>query len=150
MRDGAAAPPAAAPAAGPAPPAVALAPAANPRAFLGRVRAELHRLLGALGRRSHEEAAACLHAPPEGAWTPRMLEEAMAPYWAEHSRVDLSPRARRPDQTFLAEAGPRRWRAVQRIVDETGEADWMLECAVDLSAPRDPDLPLLELVRIGT
>jgi hypothetical protein len=74
----------------------------------------------------------------------------MAPYWAEHARVDLSPRARRPDQTFLAVAGPRRWRAVQRIVDEAGEADWMLDCAVDLSAPRDPDLPLLELVRIGT
>ena len=152
MRDGAAAAPEPVRGAAPAlaPPPVALDPAANPRAFLGRVRAELHRLLGALGRRSHEEAAAALHQPADGAWTPRMLEEAMAPYWAEHARVDLTPRARRPENTFVTEVGPRRWKAVQRIADEAGEVDWMLECVVDLSAPRDPDLPLLELVRVGT
>jgi hypothetical protein len=39
---------------------------------------------------------------------------------------------------------------VQRIVDEAGEVDWMLECQVDLTGPRDPDAPLVELVRIGT
>jgi hypothetical protein len=74
----------------------------------------------------------------------------MAPYWAEHPRIDVTPAARRPHNTFLDEAGPRRWKAVQRIVDEAGEVDWVLECQVDLSAPRDPDLPLVELVRIGT
>jgi hypothetical protein len=56
----------------------------------------------------------------------------------------------RPHNTFLEEIGPRRWRAVQRIVDEAGEVDWMLECQVDLTGPRDPDAPLVELVRIGT
>jgi len=156
MREAAEAPPRAAPAAlaaagEGAPRATApLDPAASPRAFLTRVRAELHRLLGALARRSHEEAAAAIHQPEEGAWTPRRLEEATAPYWAEHSRMDLTPRARRPENTFLTEIGPRRWQAVQRIVDEDGEVDWMLECIVDLSAPRDPDLPLVELVRVGT
>ena len=74
----------------------------------------------------------------------------MAPYWAEHARVDVTPRARRPDNTFLAEAAPRRWTAVQRIVDEAGEVDWMLDCLVDLETPRDPDEPLVELVRIAT
>jgi hypothetical protein len=39
---------------------------------------------------------------------------------------------------------------VQRIVDEAGEVDWMLECVVDLAGPRDPDAPLLELVRIAS
>jgi hypothetical protein len=73
----------------------------------------------------------------------------MAPYWAEHPRVDLTPAARRPHNTFLEEAGPRRWKAVQRIVDEVGEVDWMIECALDLSEPRDLDLPLVALVRIG-
>jgi hypothetical protein len=72
----------------------------------------------------------------------------MAPYWAEHSRIDVTPRARRPDNTFLTEDGPRRWRAVQRIVDEAGEVDWMLECAVDLEELPDPDEPLVELVRV--
>jgi superfamily II RNA helicase len=154
LRAAADAPPAAGPSPGPgdaaARPPVPLDPSANPRAFLGRVRAELHRLLGALARRSHEEAVAAVHRPEDGAWTPRKLEEAMAPYWAEHARIDLTPRARRPENTFLTEVGPRRWQAVQRITDEEGEVDWMLECVVDLSTPRDPDLPLVELVRIGT
>jgi hypothetical protein len=39
---------------------------------------------------------------------------------------------------------------VQRIVDEAGEVDWMLECAVDLERIPDPDEPLVELVRIST
>jgi hypothetical protein len=149
MRSGEAAEPRAAPEAAPPRPALPFDPAQNPRAFAARVRADLHRLLGALARRSHEEAAAALWQPG-GEWTPRRLEEAMAPYWAEHPRIDVTPAARRPHNTFLDEAGPRRWKAVQRIVDEAGEVDWVLECQVDLSAPRDPDLPLVELVRIGT
>ena len=149
MRSGEAAEPRAAPEAAPPGPALPFDPAQSPRAFAARVRADLHRLLGALARRSHEEAAAALWQPG-GDWTPRRLEEAMAPYWAEHPRIDVTPAARRPHNTFVTGEGPRRWKAVQRIVDEAGEVDWMLECLVDLSAPRDPDLPLVELVRIGT
>jgi hypothetical protein len=152
LRDGTAAPATAVPGpeVAPAAPALPFDPAANPRAFAARVRAELHRLLGALARRSHEEAAAAVLQVPGAEWTPKRLEEAMAPYWAEHSRIDVTPAARRPHNTFLEELGPRRWKAVQRIVDEAGEVDWMLECVVDLTGPRDPDAPLLELVRIAT
>jgi len=123
--------------------------AADPRALVRRIRADLHRLLGALARRSYEEAAAAVWQVA-GEWTPRRLEEAMAPYWAEHARIDVTPAARRPDNTFLTEIGQRRWRAVQRIVDEAGEVDWMIDAVVDLGGPRDLDRPLVELVRIGT
>jgi len=145
---GGAAAPAAPAAAGAPPPARPVDLAASPRAFAARLRTDLHRLLGALARRSHEEAAALLL--PEGGWTPQRLEQEMAPYWAEHPRIDLTPAARRPHHTFVEEVGRRRWKAVQRIVDEEGEVDWMLECVVDLSGSRDPDQPLLDLVRIGT
>jgi len=138
------------PATAPAAPSFALDPAANPRGFTARVRAELHRLLGALSRRSYEEAATLVRQRPGEEWTPRRLEEAMAPFWAEHSRVDVTPKARRPDNTFLSEAAPRQWSAVQRIVDESGEVDWMVECLVDLETRPDPDEPLVELVRIAT
>ena len=121
---------------------------ADPKAFAARVRTELHRVLAALARRDHEAAAAAL--APAGGWTPRRLEEAMAPYWAEHPRIDVTPAARRPHQTLLREAGERRWEAVQRIVDEAGEADWAIFCEIDLSAPPEPDAPLVGLVRIGT
>jgi len=131
-------------------PAAAPEPAASARVFVARIRAELHRLLGALARRSYEEASALVLSRPDEAWTARRMEEAMAPYWAEHARIDVTPAARRPHNTFLEELGPRRWKAVQRIVDEEGEVDWMLECLVDLGEPRDPDLPCIELKRVGT
>jgi superfamily II RNA helicase len=121
---------------------------ADPKAFLARVRNELHRLLVALARKEHEAALAAL--APGGDWTAARLEAAMAPYWAEHPLVDTTPAARRPHNSFLRETGPRRWEAIQRIVDEAGEVDWMLQCEIDLSSPRDPDLPLLSLVRVGT
>ncbi|HYG68043.1 MAG TPA: DUF3516 domain-containing protein, partial [Anaeromyxobacteraceae bacterium] len=122
---------------------------ADPRAFAARVRTELHRILTALARKDHAAAAAALH-DPEGAWTAEALEAATAPYWAEHQKIDVTPAARRPHHTFLTEAGPRTWDVVQRIVDEQGEVDWAIHGRIDLTEPRDTDLPLVELVRIGT
>jgi superfamily II RNA helicase len=121
---------------------------ADPKAFLARIRNELHRLLVAVARKDAAGAAAGLANGPE--WTPERLEQALAPYWAEHPRIDTTPAARRPDNTFVKELGDRRWQAIQRIVDEAGEVDWMLECEIDLSSPREPDAPLLSLLRIGT
>jgi superfamily II RNA helicase len=121
---------------------------ADPRAFAARVRNDLHRLLVALARGDHEAARAAL--APGTAWTAETLAGVLAPYWAEHARIDVTPAARRPHNTLLRETGPRRWEAIQRIVDEHGEADWMLQCQIDLSAPRDPDAPLVDLVRAGT
>jgi len=121
---------------------------ADPKAFLARIRNELHRLLVALARKDAEGAAAALANGAE--WPPARLDEALAPYWAEHPRIDTTPAARRPHNTFVKELGPRRWQAVQRIVDEAGEVDWAIECEIDLSSPRDPDAPLLSLVRFGT
>jgi superfamily II RNA helicase len=121
---------------------------ADPRAFAARIRNELHAILVALARKDH--AAAALALAPGSDWTPAALEEAMAPFWAEHPRVDTTPAARRPDHTFVKELEPRRWEVVQRIVDEAGEVDWMIQGEIDLTGPHDPDAPLVRLLRIGT
>jgi superfamily II RNA helicase len=121
---------------------------ADPRAFAARVRTEAHALLVALARKDHAAAAAAL--APGSAWTAARLEEAMAPYWAEHARIDTTPAARRPHNTFVKELAPRRWEVVQRIVDDAGEVDWMIQAEIDLTTPRDPELPLLDVARIGT
>jgi superfamily II RNA helicase len=129
--------------------AVPRAPDADPRAFAARVRHELHRLLKALADRNWEAAAGALFAPPGGAWAPDRIAAELAPYYAEHAGIDVTPRARQPHQTLLEKTGPRSYRARQRIVDPDGEVDWAIECAIDLAAPREEEAPLLELVRVG-
>jgi superfamily II RNA helicase len=121
---------------------------ADPRAFAARLRNELHALLVALARKDWEAALAAL--APGTDWTAARLEAELAPYFAEHPRIDTTPAARRPHHTFVKETSPRRWEAVQRIVDEAGEVDWMIQCEVDLSVPHDPDRPIVALVRVGT
>ncbi len=121
---------------------------ADARAFAARLRTELHRLLMALARKDWEGAAAALR-DPDGAWTPARLEAELAPYYAAHPRIDVTPAARRPHQTFVKEVAPRRWEAVQRLVDEAGEVDWMLQCEVDLGGAFDPDQPVISLLRVG-
>jgi hypothetical protein len=121
---------------------------ADPRAFAARIRNELHALLVALARKDLDAALAAL--APGTDWTAARLEAELAPYWAAHPRIDTTPAARRPHHTFVKELGPRRWEAVQRIVDEAGEVDWAIVCDLDLTGPHDPDRPLLTLVRIGT
>jgi superfamily II RNA helicase len=142
------------PARAPAPaadPLAALGPPplwADPRAFTARIRSELHALLVALARKDYPAAVAAL-APGTG-WTAARLEAELARYWEAHPRIDTTPAARRPHNTFVKELGPRRWQAVQRIVDEAGEVDWAIECELDLTADPAPDGPLLDLLRIGS
>jgi superfamily II RNA helicase len=121
---------------------------ADPRAFAARLRNELHALLVALARKDWEAALAAL--APGSDWTAPRLEAELAPYFAEHERIDVTPAARRPHHTFVKELAPRRWEAVQRIVDQAGEVDWAIVCEVDLTGPHDPDRPVIGLVRIGT
>ena len=121
---------------------------ADARAFAARLRTELHRLVAALARRDWGAAGEALADPAD--WPPARLEAELAPYFAEHPRIDQTPAARKPHHTFIKELEPRRWEAVQRLVDEAGEVDWMVQCQVDLSGPFDPDRPLLTLLRVGT
>ena len=82
-------------------------------------------------------------------WTPERLAAAMAPFWAEHKILLVTPEARRPDRTQLDEIEPRQFRAQQTLVDGDGDEDWSVDCRVDLDRPRGDGEPLLQLVRIG-
>jgi superfamily II RNA helicase len=122
---------------------------ADPRALAARLRADLHRLVRALAVRDYEAAARLLAADGAEPWTAARLEEAMAPYWAEHAKLLTTPEARRPQHTRLEDLGQRRYRLQQRLIDPEGEEDWSLDCLVDLALPRPEGGPLLELQRIG-
>jgi hypothetical protein len=126
---------------------VAQPEAPSQRAVVARLRAELHRLLRALGTRAWDEALQAL--APGHSWTAASLEAEMAPYFAEHGQVVLTPEARRPDQSLVKPVGPKLWEARQRILDPDGHADWMLDCEAVLPEGPLPEHPLLELRRVG-
>ncbi len=128
-------------------PAVAPRPIAeDPRALAARVRGELHRLTAALAQKRYDDAAALLRPSADGSsWTAATLAEAMAPYWAEHASIDVTPRARAPRQTVIAPAEVRgTFSAQQRLLDPAGDEDWILDGFVDARSER-ADGPLLEL-----
>ena len=127
-------------------------PAADPRAFSARIRAELHRLLGALARRDFAEALAALREGDEAAWTGERIAAELAPYFGEHKQILVTPVARSPRKTTLTQVAPRIWEAQQTLVDPEGDEDFAIFVRIDLSEPLAPgqeNAPLIELVRIG-
>jgi hypothetical protein len=122
---------------------------ADPRAFAARVRNELHRLVKALANKFWDDAAAAIFQPA-GEWPAKRIEAELAPYYAEHPYIDQRPTSRRPEHTFLEKTGPKTYTVRQRLVDEAGEVDWMVEATIDLAVERGEEAPLVELVRVGT
>jgi hypothetical protein len=126
--------------------------AADPRAFAARIRAELHRLLGALARRDFDEARAALRDDESATWTPERLASEIAPYFAEHEKIMVTPQARSPRNTTQSQVAPRIWEVQQTIVDPAGDEDFAIHVRIDLTEPLSPgqeNAPLIELVRIG-
>jgi hypothetical protein len=127
-------------------------PDADPRAFTARIRAELHRLLGAFARRDFEQAQAALRDGESAAWTADRLAAEIAPYFDEHKEIVVTPLARSPRNTTLIPVGPHIWEAQQKIVDPAGDEDFAIHARIDLTLPLAPgqeNAPLIELVRIG-
>ncbi|MFH1808074.1 MAG: DUF3516 domain-containing protein [Pseudomonadota bacterium] len=124
-------------------------PDVNPRAFAARVRAELHRLVASLAARDLEAAlAACL--PEDGdPWDAARLDSTLRVFFDEHTSLVYNHAARLPEHTTLVQDGPRQWTARQVLLDGDGPTDWMIECQIDVSAERDVDQPLIQLLRIG-
>ena len=124
----------------------------DPKVLGSRVRAEMHLLVKALAARDYEEAAGCVKSAPddpEGPWTPKRLEEAMAPFFAEHERLVFDARARYADKTQLFPTGERTWKVIQVLVDPSDDNLWCLDGRLDLNHEEALDGPLVQLVRIG-
>ncbi|MCD6497032.1 MAG: DUF3516 domain-containing protein [Deltaproteobacteria bacterium] len=127
----------------------AVDPTTHPRAFAARVRNELHLLLKTLVQRKIEDALQLIYDPDQR-WDSERLEQAMGACMADYGEVDLAPAARQAHNTILRRTSKGEWIAQQKILSMDGQDDWMLDCIVDLIHPRDPNLPLITLQRIGT
>ena len=112
----------------------------------------------ALAAKRYDEAAAALRAPARRTtrragepWTAARLEQEMAPYFAAHATLSVTPLARRPSNTLIQELGTRRWRAQQRLIDPGGRrglGDRLRRRPVGHETP-GAGAPLIQLQRIG-
>jgi superfamily II RNA helicase len=123
--------------------------AQQPRLLTARVRSELLSLVRALASRDYEEATRWLAPEADAPWDAARIEEALAPFHSEYGDVRFTPEARRAHHTRLASRGPREWEVSQVLLDSAGDNLWALHGEVDLRRERDPDAPLVHLVRIG-
>ncbi|MDH4016484.1 MAG: DUF3516 domain-containing protein, partial [Actinomycetota bacterium] len=114
-------------------------------ALRARIRSEAAGLLRALSQRELTDAAERLRARPEGPWTAPALEEALSAYFAEFETIRFDPAARQGHYTVIEEAGPRRWRVRQVLLDERDEGVFYLDLEVDLTHDLNPEGPILGL-----
>jgi superfamily II RNA helicase len=121
------------------------------RAFVVLVRNAMYRLLGAVARRDWTSAAAMVCAGgDEPAWSPEAFEQALGPFFAEHTGVRLDPSARAPANTRVTPApGRGLWEIVQVVTDVDGDDDWALSCWIDLGASARDGRPAMVMRGVG-
>jgi superfamily II RNA helicase len=123
--------------------------AQQPRALTARVRQEMLSLVRALARGEYEEASAFVRPDPDAPWDAARLEEAIAPFLEEYGEILFTPEARRAHHTRLAATGPRTWDVTQVLLDPAGDGLWAIHGQVDLRKEREPEAPLVHVLRIG-
>jgi superfamily II RNA helicase len=121
------------------------------RAFVVLVRNAMFKLLSALARKDWTraaEATAATEASP--AWAPDAFDQAMRPFFEEHSGVRLDASARSPQNTRITPKADRGvWEVVQVLPDLEGDDDWALTCFVDLAASARDAKPAVVMRGVG-
>jgi superfamily II RNA helicase len=102
------------------------------RGFTVLVRNAAFAIVRALARRDWDAAAAAFGSPDHGA---RAIEQAMAPYFAEHAEVRTGAEARSPKHLAITRDAWQ-WTFAQNLVDAEGPTGWALEGLVDLEGSR--------------
>ena len=117
------------------------------RGFTVLVRNELYRLVRAVAKKDWDEAAAL--CATGGEWTSQGLQDAFAPFFAEHKELRTDPEARSPAHLHLTRA-EWQWDFKQVLLDGDDACDWVIEGSVDLEASRMEARPVFRVKRIGT
>jgi hypothetical protein len=114
------------------------------RGFTVLVRNAMFQLLRALARKDWA-AAAVLGDAEKGGLKPEELEQALAPFFAEHAAVRLDPTARTPDRTVVTRRTAEGvWDVVQLFSDVDDEV-WAIACQVDLPASAAAARPVFQI-----
>jgi superfamily II RNA helicase len=118
------------------------------RTFTVLLRNRLFSLLRALAR-DDLEGALLLLGNSEPTWSLSRLKTCLAEYYADHTGIDLSPKARAPQLLRVTERQPTHWRFEQVISDPDEHNDWAIFGTVDLEASRSAGHPVLMIERIS-
>ncbi len=119
-------------------------------ALRARIRSEVGGLLRAIAHGELVEAAERLRPRDGGAWSSSALERELASFYDEFERVRFDPTARQGHYTVIEDAGPRRWRVRQVLLDERDEGVFYLDLEVDLTDEVNPEGPLLDLRAVAS
>jgi hypothetical protein len=116
------------------------------RTFTALVRNAVFALVRALSTRRYDEAQALVAAEGDEAWTATRIEEAMAPFYADHALIRTDPASRAPDKTVVRKLPERGvWELEQVLCDDVGDDDGCLLMAVDLERSRATGKPVIVL-----
>jgi hypothetical protein len=120
------------------------------KAFTALIRNAVWRFVQAIARRDFAALSAQLrnHAA-DSRWTPELLEQELAPYFAEFELLRTDPAARNP-KYLTVDTGETSWGLRQQLVDPEEELGFSLELSVDLAASRELGAPVLRLDGVRT
>ena len=124
--------------------------AADMKQLSARVRNELYLFQRCLADRDYEQALTRIRRTEDREWTEERLRAEMSSYFELYDFIDLTPRARRPDGTFIRKIDDRVFEVAQKIIGPEGEDEFAVMGFVDLTEESFPDGPLVALDRIGS
>jgi hypothetical protein len=123
------------------------------KAFTAAIRTRIFSFLRGLVNRDYEQALSYLSSlqqPDASLWNAETLAKRMEAYHAEHQTIRLDSDARNLRHTYVLPAEDKlSWKVQQVLVDADGHNDWMAEFAVDLTASRAAEEPVIQLCQIS-
>jgi superfamily II RNA helicase len=120
------------------------------KAFTVLVRNEVFRLVRALSRGDWAEAGRIVAPSPElEAREAARIQQALAPFFAEHRSLRVDPQARSPKHTSV-DRQETVWRVRQILLDSEDDNDWFFDATIDLNRAREAARPVMTLDHIGS
>ncbi|MEM6795459.1 MAG: DUF3516 domain-containing protein [Acidobacteriota bacterium] len=124
----------------------------DPKAFIARVRAELHLLVSGLADGDWEAAVSAVWPGEEESeyrWDEDRFQDTLAPFLERYGKLVFDVRARQAQHTQIRQTGPRTWDFTQVLLDPEEENRWYLAGEIDLRNLEALDGPLLRLRFLG-
>ena len=120
---------------------------ANARAFKVLVRNALFRRVELAARRNYFELGELDH---ESGWSAGNWQDALQPYFAEHTTLQTGAAARGPAMLMIDEqAGDGLWTVRQILDDPAGDHDWGISARIDLTRSDAEGTAVVRITEVG-